>query len=313
MLAALWQPFAEFAFCSGRCWAGGAGVQRGPLGVFLMLRRMSLIGDAISHGVLPGAALAFWFFGLSLPALTFGGLVAGLGMAGLAAWITRRTGLREDASLAAIYPISLAGGVLLLGLAGRRIDLLHLLFGSALAVDGETLRSMLTVAGTSLALLALIYRPLLWDSFDPVFLRGVSRFGAPAYALFLALVVLNLVTGFHAIGALMVVGLMMLPAAAALEPAPAGAAADGGGHRRELRVAGAVAVVPRQPAQRALHCVAGGARLPDFGVRRAGPRLAATRAPSRALLRSPACSCACALCCCCACPFHCPLRRRRGW
>lgn len=216
MLAALWQPFAEFAFLQ-RALLGGVALacSTGPLGVFLMLRRMSLIGDAISHGVLPGAALAFWFFGLSLPALTFGGLVAGLGMAGLAAWITRRTGLREDASLAAIYPISLAGGVLLLGLAGRRIDLLHLLFGSALAVDGETLRSMLTVAGTSLALLALIYRPLLWDSFDPVFLRGVSRFGAPAYALFLALVVLNLVTGFHAIGALMVVGLMMLPAAAA--------------------------------------------------------------------------------------------------
>ncbi|MGA6108022.1 metal ABC transporter permease [Pseudomonas solani] len=216
MLAALWQPFAEFAFLQ-RALLGGVALacSAGPLGVFLMLRRMSLIGDAISHGVLPGAALAFWFFGLSLPALTFGGLVAGLGMAGLAAWITRRTGLREDASLAAIYPISLAGGVLLLGLAGRRIDLLHLLFGSALAVDGETLRSMLTVAGASLALLALIYRPLLWDSFDPVFLRGVSRFGAPAYALFLALVVLNLVTGFHAIGALMVVGLMMLPAAAA--------------------------------------------------------------------------------------------------
>lgn len=216
MFAALWQPFAEFAFLQ-RALLGGVALacSAGPLGVFLMLRRMSLIGDAISHGVLPGAALAFWFFGLSLPALTFGGLVAGLGMAGLAAWITRRTGLREDASLAAIYPISLAGGVLLLGLAGRRIDLLHLLFGSALAVDGETLRSMLTVAGTSLALLALVYRPLLWDSFDPVFLRGVSRFGAPAYALFLALVVLNLVTGFHAIGALMVVGLMMLPAAAA--------------------------------------------------------------------------------------------------
>ncbi|UXY52176.1 metal ABC transporter permease [Pseudomonas tohonis] len=216
MLAALWQPFAEFAFLQ-RALLGGVALacSAGPLGVFLMLRRMSLIGDAISHGVLPGAALAFWFFGLSLPALTFGGLVAGLGMAGLAAWITRRTGLREDASLAAIYPISLAGGVLLLGLAGRRVDLLHLLFGSALAVDGETLRSMLTVAGTSLALLALIYRPLVWDSFDPVFLRGVSRFGAPAYALFLALVVLNLVTGFHAIGALMVVGLMMLPAAAA--------------------------------------------------------------------------------------------------
>ncbi|WP_205886461.1 metal ABC transporter permease, partial [Metapseudomonas otitidis] len=80
MFAALWQPFAEFAFLQ-RALLGGVALacSAGPLGVFLMLRRMSLIGDAISHGVLPGAALAFWFFGLSLPALTFGGLVAGLG------------------------------------------------------------------------------------------------------------------------------------------------------------------------------------------------------------------------------------------
>lgn len=216
MLDALWQPFAEFAFLR-RALAGGVALalSAGPLGVFLMLRRMSLIGDAIAHGVLPGAALAFWLCGLSLPALTLGGLVAGLGMAGLAAWVTRRTGLREDASLAAIYPISLAGGVLLLGLAGRRVDLLHLLFGSALAVDPATLQAMLAVAATSLTLLALIYRPLALDSLDPLFLRSVSRAGPPAYGLFLALVVLNLVTGFHAIGALMVVGLMMLPAAAA--------------------------------------------------------------------------------------------------
>jgi zinc/manganese transport system permease protein len=216
MLEALWQPFAEFAFLR-RALAGGVALalSTGPLGVFLMLRRMSLMGDAIAHGVLPGAALAFWLCGLSLPALAAGGLLAGLGMAALAAWVTRRTGLREDASLAAIYPIALASGVLLLGLAGRRIDLLHLLFGSALAVDAATLRSMLVVSAASLTLLALIYRPLVQDSLDAVFLRSVSRRGAPAYALFLALVVLNLVSGFHAIGALMVIGLLVLPAAAA--------------------------------------------------------------------------------------------------
>src|SRR3546814_12394135 len=102
--------------------------------VFCIFLRMSLIGDAIAHGILPGAALAFWLFGLSLPALTAGGLAAGLGMAGAAAWVTRRTGLREDASLAALYPISLASGVLLLGLAGRKLDLLSLFFGSAVGV-----------------------------------------------------------------------------------------------------------------------------------------------------------------------------------
>ncbi|MFZ3153308.1 metal ABC transporter permease [Pseudomonas sp.] len=190
-------------------------VSAAPLGVFLVLRRLSLMGDAIAHGILPGAAVGFWLFGLSLPALTFGGLVAGLGMAGLAAWITRRTGLGEDASLAAIYPISLASGVLLLGLAGNKLDLLHLLFGSVLAVDPPTLNGMLLVSIGSLMLLALIYRWLLLDSLDPLFLAGVSRFGPLAYGLFLGLVVLNLVVGFQAIGALMVVGLMMLPAAAA--------------------------------------------------------------------------------------------------
>ena len=216
MLDMCWQPFVEFAFMR-RALIGGVALalSAGPLGVFLILRRMSLIGDAIAHGMLPGAALSFWLFGLSLPALTLGGLSAGLAMAGLAAWVTRRTGLREDASLAALYPISLASGVLLLGLAGRKLDLVHLLFGSALAVDGATLNGMLLVASGSLLGLALIYRALALDSFDPLFLRSVSRFGPLAYGLFLTLVVLNLVIGFQAIGALMVVGLMMLPAAAA--------------------------------------------------------------------------------------------------
>ena len=216
MLDPLWQPFAEFAFLRRALFGGLAlACSAAPLGVFLMLRRMSLIGDAIAHGILPGAALGFWLFGLSLPALTAGGLVAGLGMAMLAAWVTRRTGLREDTSLAALYPISLASGVLLLGLAGRKLDLMHLLFGSALAVDQPTLHGMLSVAAISLIVLLLIYRPLALDSLDPLFLRSVSRIGPLVHGLFLALVVLNLVMGFQAIGALMVVGLMMLPAAAA--------------------------------------------------------------------------------------------------
>ncbi|WP_137817501.1 metal ABC transporter permease [Pseudomonas sp. 2FG] len=216
LLAQLWQPFSEFAFMR-RALLGGIvlACSTAPLGVFLILRRMSLIGDAVAHGILPGAALGFWVAGLSLPALSIGGLGAGLAMAGLAAWITRRTGLREDASLAAIYPISLASGVLILGLAGKRLDLLHLLFGSALAVDSQTLTGMLWVSALSLPLLALIYRALLLDTLDPLFLRSVSRFGPLAHGLFLTLVVLNLVIGFQAIGALMVVGLMMLPAAAA--------------------------------------------------------------------------------------------------
>ncbi|WP_438866815.1 metal ABC transporter permease [Pseudomonas sp. L1(2025)] len=213
--AQLWMPFQDFVFMR-RALIGGLvlACSTAPLGVFLILRRMSLIGDAVAHGILPGAALGFWFAGISLPALTIGGLGAGLSMAGLSAWITRRTGLREDASLAAIYPISLAAGVLILGIAGKRLDLLHLLFGSALAVDETTLTGMLWVSGFSLIAMGLIYKPLLLDTLDPLFLQTVSRLGPLAHGLFLTLVVLNLVIGFQAIGALMVVGLMMLPAIA---------------------------------------------------------------------------------------------------
>lgn len=212
----LWEPFTEFSFMRRALFGGIAlACSAGPLGVFLILRRMSLIGDAIAHGILPGTALAFWLFGFSLPALTLGGLAAGLSMAGLSAWISRRTGLREDASLAALYPISLASGVLLLGLGGRTLDLIHLLFGSALAVDTTTLNGMLGTSVLSLLLLVLIYRALALDSLDPMFLRSISHFGPLAHGVFLTLVVLNLVIGFQAIGALMVVGLMILPAAAA--------------------------------------------------------------------------------------------------
>lgn len=216
MLEPLWAPFFEFAFMRRALFGGAAlAASAAPLGVFLILRRMSMMGDAIAHGILPGVAVGFMLAGFSLPAMTAGGLFAGLGMAGLATWITGRTGLREDASLAALYPISLAGGVLLLGLTGRRLDLMHILFGSALAVDEHTLQAMLLVATLSIVLLAAIFRLLMFGSLDPLFLRGVSRFGPLAYGVFLGLVVINLVVGFQAIGALMVIGLMMLPAAAA--------------------------------------------------------------------------------------------------
>lgn len=216
MLDLAWAPFVEFVFMRRALFGGlTLALSVAPLGVFLVVRRMSLIGDAISHGILPGAALGFWLAGLSVVAMTLGGLVAGLMVAGFSALVSRHTGLREDASLAAVYPISLASGVLLLGLAGKRLDLLGLLFGSALAVDQATLHTMVWVAIGSLLAFALIYRALLLDSLDPLFLRSVSRWGPIAHGVFLGLVVINLVVGFQAIGALMVVGLMMLPAIAA--------------------------------------------------------------------------------------------------
>jgi len=209
-------PFAEFGFMQ-RALAGAVilSISAGPIGVFLMFRRMSLAGDAMAHAILPGAAAGFLFSGLAILPMTIGGFVAGLVVALLAGLVSRLTLQREDTSLAAFYLISLALGVLLVSLRGSNIDLMHVLFGTVLALNDDALLLIGAVASVSLAGLALIWRPLFAECLDPTFLRSVSKAGQPVHLIFLALVVLNLVGGFQALGTLMSVGLMMLPAAAA--------------------------------------------------------------------------------------------------
>ncbi|MBF0184626.1 MAG: metal ABC transporter permease [Magnetococcales bacterium] len=209
-------PFSEFAFMRralAACLALSLGC--GPIGVFLMLRRMSLMGDALSHALLPGVAVGFLLAGFSLPAMTAGGFVAGLGVALLAGTASRLTVLREDASFAAFQLISMALGVLLVSTRGGNVNLLHILFGSVLAVDDQALLLTASIASLSLVLLALLYRPLLIDSFDPGYLPRHDSSSGGWQMLFLALVSMDLVAGFQSMGALMAVGIMMLPAIAA--------------------------------------------------------------------------------------------------
>ncbi len=209
-------PFLEFAFMR-RALVGclALSLSAPPLGVFLVLRRLSLIGDALGHAILPGVALGVALFGLSLVAMSAGGVLAGLAVvlgAGLAA---RGTAMREDASLAGFYLVALALGVAIVSLSGGRIDLMALLFGAVLAVDDPALLFMAGTASVTLIALALMWRPLVIETFDPGFLRAAQGRGAVWHLGFLALVVLNLVAAFHALGTLMAVGLMMLPATAA--------------------------------------------------------------------------------------------------
>jgi zinc/manganese transport system permease protein len=209
-------PFAEFEFMR-RALVGTFALALGaaPIGVFLMLRRMSLIGDAMAHAILPGAAVGFLLFGLSLFAMAGFGLLAGFIIAVGAGLIARSTELKEDASLAAFFLIALAIGVTIVSLTGSSVDLLHFLFGSVLAVDDPALMLIVSITSVSLILLALIWRPLVLECVDPGFLRSVSRAGGPAHIAFLALVVMNLVGGFQALGTLLAVGIMMLPAVTA--------------------------------------------------------------------------------------------------
>lgn len=213
---ALIAPFAEFEFMRRAlvaCLALAIGA--GPVGVFLVLRRMSLMGDAIGHAVLPGVALGFLVSGLSLGAMTLGGVAAGLIVALLAGVTARATGMKEDASLAGFYLTSLAVGVLLVSAKGSSVDLLNILFGSILAVDDQGLLLVASVATVSTLTMSIIFRTLVIECFDPVYARSVGAGGAWVHAIFLTLVVLNLVSAFQALGTLMAVGLMMLPALAA--------------------------------------------------------------------------------------------------
>ncbi len=209
-------PFVEFEFMR-RALVGAIALSLGgaPIGVFLMLRRMSLMGDAMAHAILPGAAVGFLLFGLQLIPMTIGGIVAGLAVVFAAGVVARFTALKEDASLAAFYLISLALGVIIVSMRGSNVDLMHVLFGTVLALDDPTLLLLAGITTVTLVALAVLWRPLVLDCVDPGFLRSVSRAGAPAHMVFLGLVVLNLVAGFHALGTLLAVGLMMLPAIAA--------------------------------------------------------------------------------------------------
>ncbi len=209
-------PFAEFAFMR-RALVGSLAlaIAGPPLGVFLILRRMALTGDAMAHAILPGAALGYLAAGLSLGPMTIGGLAAGLIVAVGSGVVARTTILREDASLAAFYLISLALGVTIVSLRGSNIDLLHVLFGSVLALDDATLILLAAIASVTLIALAALYRPLVLETIDAGFLASVSRSGGVVQIMFLVLVVLNLVGGFQALGTLLAVGMMMLPAASA--------------------------------------------------------------------------------------------------
>ena len=216
-LHVLIQPFIEYGFMRRALVACLAlSLSTTTLGVFLFLRRMSLMGDALSHAILPGVATGYLLSGMSLLAMGTGGFIAGILVALVAGWVSRRTPLKEDASFAGFYLGSLALGVTLVSLRGSSVDLLHLLFGSILAVDRESLTFVASVATLTLLCLAVCYRGLVSEVFDSTWLEvNKRRLPALFHTLFLGLLVLNLVAGFQVLGTLMVVGMMMLPAVAA--------------------------------------------------------------------------------------------------
>lgn len=186
-----------------------------PVGAFLVLRRLSLAGEALAHAIVPGIVIAFVIAGLSVLSMIVGGLIAGVSVAVLTTLLARTTIIREDASLASLYLVALALGIFILSAAGSAVPLKSFLFGSILGIDDETLILIGATATITLVSFAIILRPLIVSTIDPVFYESQSRHPGMVGQWFMFLVVLNLIGAFKALGTLMAVGLMILPATAA--------------------------------------------------------------------------------------------------
>jgi len=186
-----------------------------PVGAFLVLRRLSLAGEAMAHAIVPGIVIAFVAFGLSVVSMITGGLIAGVLVALATSLLARRTLIREDASLASLYLIALALGIFILSAAGSAIPLKSFLFGSTLGIGDDTLILIGSCATITLISFAVILRPLIATTFDPVFFETQSRHPGFVQQWFMFLLVLNLLAAFKSLGTLMAVGLMILPATAA--------------------------------------------------------------------------------------------------
>lgn len=184
----------------------------GPLGVFLVLRRMTLVGDALSHGLLPGMAVGFIVGGYSVWALSIGGIVAGIIIGVASTFAARREWLAEDSALAGFYLFSMALGVTFLSHYNHHIDLLHVLFGSVLAISSDSLFLMTITCIVTLLFCGTWYRPLVIECFDGHFFDGMGGKKSLMRMMFLGLLTMNLVAAFQAFGTMMSLGLLILPA-----------------------------------------------------------------------------------------------------
>ncbi|MGI9521922.1 MAG: metal ABC transporter permease [Hyphomicrobiaceae bacterium] len=186
-----------------------------PVGAFLVLRRLSLAGEAMAHAIVPGIVIAFVIAGLSVVSMIIGGLIAGISVALITSLLAQKTILREDASLASLYLIALALGIFILSAAGSAVPLRSFLFGSILGINDATLILIGATATITLVSFAVILRPLVVATIDPIFFESQSRYHGVVRHWFMFLLVLNLLGAFKALGTLMAVGLMILPATAA--------------------------------------------------------------------------------------------------
>lgn len=213
--ALLVEPFSYDFMCRGLLSALILSLSGGLLGSILVLRRLALMGDALSHSLLPGIAVAWLLFGANTAALLAGALIAGLLTALGSALLSRLTRVKEDAAFGSLFIVFFGVGVALLSRLPTRLNLDHFLFGSILGTSNASLRMAAAVSGLTLVSFVAGYRSILLETFDPVFYRATGGHGGLVHVGLLALTVLNLVAALQTMGVVLALGLFLLPAVSA--------------------------------------------------------------------------------------------------
>ena len=197
------------------------GLVAGMLGAFAVLRRQSLLGDAVSHAALPGIVLAFMLTGAKTPlVLVIGAALAGWAAALAVMFVVRTTRIKTDTALGLVLSVFFGLGMVLLSLVQRsagagQAGLDTFLFGQAAALVGEDLATMTTLGAVVLVVLALLWKEFKLLSFDPAFAGAMGMNVRALDVILTTLLVIAIVIGLQTVGVVLMSAMIVAPAAAA--------------------------------------------------------------------------------------------------
>ena len=209
----LFEPFSNHFMQRSLVACALIGFSNGFLGAFVVLRRLALMADSLSHSLLPGLAVGVLIFGLAPSGLFFGALLAALFVALGAQLIARNARVKEDTALGILYTVAFSLGVVLISFVKVRVSLLHYLVGNILAVSDSDLWISYGISLVVIPVLVGLQRPLLLTLFDPMVARSQGvRVDVLNFVLMISLV-LVLISSLQAIGVILLLGLLIAPAA----------------------------------------------------------------------------------------------------
>ncbi|HEI6620795.1 TPA: metal ABC transporter permease [Staphylococcus aureus] len=187
------------------------GIVCGTVGSLIVLRGLSLMGDAMSHAVLPGVALSFLF---GIP-MFVGALITGMIASIFIGYITSSSKTKPDAAIGISFTAFLASGIIIISLINTTTDLYHILFGNLLAITNSAFLTTIVIGSIVLILIIIFYRPLMISTFDPTFSRMSGLNTTLLHYFVMLLLSLVTVASIQTVGIILVVALLITPASTA--------------------------------------------------------------------------------------------------